>query len=141
MRLREIRYYSYWHCSDKSELKILHPAYSNNIDDTVVFVAIHPAVAVAMSGHWDDSDFNFGHEGGDPNSILTMKELKRGAFRHYFSNTVYLYEVDGHEFHTHPDIGDFELISKHPVKVLDQEIIDNPLKFLYNSEIIKLIFY
>jgi hypothetical protein len=138
MRLREIKYYSYWHCSDIGDIKILHPHYASNVDDEVVFVAIHPAVAVAMSGGWTDEDFYFGHKGGNPNSHLTMKELHAGAYRQYFSNPVYLYEVDGHDFHSHKNIQDFELITKHSVRVIDEEIVDNPLEFLEQSRIIKL---
>ena len=49
----------YYHGSTIPNLKILKIQPSKLVGDDVVFAAILPEIAVAMSGHWSDENFRF----------------------------------------------------------------------------------
>lgn len=142
MRLREVRSHTYWHGSDKKNLKTLEPQDSILVKKKVVFVAVLPEVAVAMTGHWTDSDFTFGRsvrKGEDKDEVpYVMTEKREGAFDDFFSKPVSLYEVDGKGFHSNSAIADFEVISEKPVKIENEHRIDNPLDYLENSKMVTL---
>lgn len=143
MRLREARTHTYWHGSDKAKLKELHPQYSALVGRSVVYAATYPEVAVAMAGHWNDDDFSFGRsfrKGQDPEDIpYTMKELRPGAFEEFFKQPVSLYELDGKTFRSDENIQDFEVISEKPIKIEEEHRIENPMDYLHNSRMVKLV--
>jgi hypothetical protein len=143
MRLREF-VHPYYHGSDKAGLTELKPRHSDIVGHSVVFAAIYPEVAVSMSGHWNDDDFEFGRSmdrDADPDKVpYQMRELRDGAFDKFFSKPISLYQVDSKKFHDDPDIQDFEVISKHRVEVLNEERIDDPLDYLRKSKMVDLKF-
>lgn len=143
MRLREIRSHVYWHASDEPKIKQLEPVYSALVDREVVYAATYPEVAVAMAFHWNDKDFRFGRtmrKGTDPKTVpYTLKELKAGMFDKFFRQPVSLYEVDARTFDSDPNIQDFEVVSDKPVKVEEEHRIEDPLDYLRNSKMVKLI--
>lgn len=143
MRLREFTDHSYWHGSDLSGLTDLEPRYSELVGEEVVFAAVYPEVAVAMSGHWTDDDFEFGRKSQDhdDHTPYTMRELRKGAFVEFFSDPVILYEVEPNSFRDHPKIQDFEVISTKSVRIIDQETIDDPMRYLRQSKMVRLQFY
>src|SRR6185312_11413027 len=102
MRLREFVNHSFWHGSDISGITKLEPKDSDLIGRKVVFAAIYPEVAVAMAGHWSDDDFEFGRDveaHQDPEKVpYRLVELRKGAFDEFFSDPVFLYEVDSKYF-------------------------------------------
>lgn len=142
MRLREARTHTYWHGTDRTKLKELKPRFSKLVGRKVVFAATFPEVAVAMTCHWTDDDFDFGRsvrKGQDPDSIpYTLKELWEGAFEEFFSQPISLYEVDGKTFMSDPELQDFEVISEKPVKIEEEHRIENPLDYLHNTRMVKL---
>lgn len=142
MRLREVRTHSYWHGTEKKHLKELEPVYSALVDKNVVFAATYPEVAVAMSGHWMDTDFRFGRttrRGEDPETVpYVLKEKREGAFEEFFSDPISVYEVDGKSFHGDANIQDFEVISTKPVKVVEEHNVEDPLDYLKNSRMVRL---
>jgi hypothetical protein len=143
MRLREIHGHSFWHASDVKDLKEIKPYYSKLVKKRVVFSAIYPEVAVAMSGHWTDEDFSFGRsmrKGENREEVpYVMKELRPGAFDEFFDHTVYLYEIDGKGFHDDDRIQDFELISDKPTQVWEEHHIDDPLDYLKKSLMVSVV--
>ena len=142
MRLREVRTHSYWHGSDKNNLKELTPQYSVLVGRSVVFAATYPEIAVAMAGHWTDKDFNFGRsvrKGEDPETIpYTLREKREGAFDEFFSTPISLYELNGKNFKSDPTIQDFEVVSDKIAEVSEEHRIDDPLDYLHKSRMVKL---
>lgn len=158
MRFRDIRDKSYWHGSDIEGIKTLTPKFSSLINKRVVFAAIYPEVAVAMSGnpchnpnlkhscgHWNDSDFEFGRTlsgNDDPDTTpYVMRELKKGKFEKFFTNPICLYRINSSGFHSDSKLQDFELISTNPTDIFDDTKIENPLEYLQDSKMIKIVFY
>ena len=143
MRLREVRTHAYWHASDEPKIKTLEPVYSALVDREVVYAATFPEVAVAMAFHWTDKDFRFGRsirKGQDPKSVpYILRELQAGMFDKFFKQPVSLYEVDAKTFDSDPNIQDFEVVSEKPVKVEEEHRIDDPLDYLHNSKMVKLV--
>lgn len=144
MRLREFTDKSYWHGTTIPGLTSLIPRQSDLVGKRVVFAATYPEVAVAMAGHWTDTDFSFGRtmsKEQDPDRIAyKMKELEPGMFEKFFSKPFYLYEVDGAGFHEDPAIQDFEVICNHSVKIVDEQKIDDPIEYLQASKMVKITF-
>jgi hypothetical protein len=146
MRVSEVIGYSYWHGSDVSGLDKLKPRYSTLVRRKVVFAAIYPEVAVAMTGHWSDSDFDFGRvvdrDTDDADEVpYVLRELRKDAFERYFSSPVSLYEVDHKGFHSYKTIQDFEVIAEHVIPILNEDRIDDPLKYLKDAKMVRLKHY
>lgn len=147
MRLRELHLLSYWHGTDVTGLIELKTRDSDLIGHKVVFAATYPEVAVAMANHWSDADFEFGRSlepSDDPEKVpYVLRENKPGAFKDFFdeSHPVTLYEVSSKGFHTDRHIQDFEMVCDHAVKVLNEKLIDNPLKYLERARMVKLVSY
>ena len=142
MHLWEIETQLYWHGSDVKGLKTLEPQESELVGRKVVFAATYPEIAVAMSGHWNDIDFNFGRtmkQTDDPGEVpYTLREKREGAFEEFFSDPISLYEVDGKWFRSDPEIQDFEVVSNRAVKILDEHRIEHPLDYLHKSRMVIL---
>jgi hypothetical protein len=142
MRLRELRDYSYWHGSDHTGLTELKPRYSTLVRRKVVFAATHPEIAVAMTGHWTDADFEFGRKtdkDDDSDEVpYVLRELRRESFERYFSHPISLYEVDHKGFHSYRAIQDFEMICEHAVTIVNEQRIEDPLKYLKQSQMVRL---
>lgn len=148
MRLRELHLLSYWHGTHVTGLKELKPNTSNLVGHKAVFAAIYPEVAVAMGNHWSEDDFEFGRsydpDEDDPDDVpYVFQELKAGAFEKFFGdgNPVTLYEVSSKGFRTDKHLQDFEVVCDHAVKILDEKLIDNPLKYLERARMVKLVSY
>jgi hypothetical protein len=145
MRLRELHILSYWHGTHVTGLKELKPFASNLVGHKAVFAAIYPEVAVAMGNFSSEDDFEFGRsydpDNDDPEDVpYVFQELKAGMFKKFFGegHPVTLYEVSSKGFHTDKHIQDFEVICDHAVKILDEKLIDNPLKYLDRSKMVQI---
>ena len=141
----------FYHGSTIPNLKVLKRQPSKLMRKTregkngVVFAATMPEIAIAMSGHWSDDDFSFGHQTNSKHPDLKfppydMKELKAGAFEKFFNQPIYLYEVPANYFKPSDNLQDFELISYKDVPIHTFIKFDDPLAYLSASPIIHLIY-
>jgi hypothetical protein len=134
----------FYHGSTIPDLKVLKCRPSKLVNDSVVFAATMPEIAIAMSGHWSDDDFDFGHntDGKRPDLKFppyVMKERKAGSFQKFFNQPIYLYEVPARYFQPDDNLQDFELISYKDVPVHLSIKFDDPLAYLSASPVIQLI--
>lgn len=124
-----------YHGSDVPGLRSLTPRPSKLSRVPVVFAATLPEVAIAMTGHWTDNDFEFGRiVTNGVEGPYVMKELIPGSFEKYFSNPVYLYILSGNGFVSTPELQDFEVVSDIEKPVLKTFIIEDPLFFIQSSK-------
>jgi hypothetical protein len=110
----------------------------------VVFAAIMPEIAIAMSGHWTDADFIFGHQTDDSHRDVrfpayTMRETKPGLFAQFFTHPMYLYLVPARHFETDDRLQDFEVLSYTDIEVHAMIDVADPLGYLDGSPLIQLI--
>lgn len=116
--------------------------YSTLVGRKVIFAAIYPEVAVAMSGHWMDKDLGFGRTirgDQDPESVpYTLREKREDAFSDFLSDPISLYEVNGKYFRADSDIQDFEVVSDKPAKIVEEHRIEDPLDYIKNSRMVVL---
>lgn len=143
MRLRELKEFSYWHGTDVPDIKELTPRSSDLVGRDCVFAAILPEVAVAMAGHWTDEDFDFGRsvsDRQDPDKVpYVLQELWDGAIDEFLSGkTVYLYEINTKGFHSNKKLQDFEVVSYQAAPIEGEQKIDDPLKYLQESKMVKV---
>lgn len=135
----------YYHGSTVPDLQILKRQPSHLTDEGVVFAATMPEIAIAMSGHWTDDDFTFGHQTDGKRRDkrfppYVMEELKPGNFERFFNQSIYLYQVPAKYFHTADTLQDFEVISLTDVPVHVMIDVDDALAYLKASPILHLIF-
>lgn len=135
----------YYHGTTVPNLTTLKVRPSDLVDDSVVFAAILPEIAIAMSGHWTDDDFSFGHtvNAKHEETIMKpyiMKEHNSGAFEKFFKQPFFLYELPASYFETHEDLQDFEVISYTDVPVHAMIKVDDALAYLEGSPALRLIF-
>ncbi len=132
----------YYHGSSTPDLQILKARSSDLVKRDVVFAAILPEIAVAMSNHWTDDDFEFGHDTSTKREVVfqpyVMRELRPNAFEQFFSSHIYLYAVPAHYFTPNSKLQDFEVASFRNVPVHAIIKVDNALAYLKNSPIIRL---
>lgn len=145
MKLADILSHLY-HGSSEGQLKILKPNRSKLAKKPVLFAATFPEIAVAMSGHWDDSDFEFGRTlSGDDDPLTVpyeMRELRKGAFKEFFEMTpVFIYTLKDRSFHQEDYLQDFERVSFNPVVPISVEEVRSPLRYLSRSRMVKTIPY
>jgi hypothetical protein len=136
----------YYHGSTVPNLKLLKRQPSKLTDGGVVFAATMPEIAIAMSGHWTDDDFSFGHQtnGKQPDLKFppyVMRELRPHSFKKFFRQTMYLYQVPAKFFSKHKTLQDFEVISHIDVPIHTMIVVDDALAYLKASPILHLIFY
>jgi|ERR1017187_5698259 hypothetical protein len=139
----------YYHGSTIPNLKILKRQPSKLTDEGVVFAATMPEIAIAMSGHWTDDDFSFGHDTSRKHPDLVfppyiMRELRQNAFRKFFQQKMYIYEVPAKYFQKHENLQDFEVVSYTDVPIhtmIKVDGVDDPLAYIKNSPIFRLIAY
>lgn len=134
----------YYHGSTVPNLKTLNRQPSKLADDGVVFAATLPEIAIAMSGHWTDDDFSFGHQTDAKKEEqqfqpYTMRELRPDSFEKFFSHPIYLYEVPADYFEPDDKLQDFEVISHKDVPVHSWIIFDDALAYLSASPVIRLV--
>jgi hypothetical protein len=135
----------FYHGSTVPDLRTLRKGPSRLFNnDEVVFAATLPEIAIAMSGHWTDDDFTFGHKTDAKHpeikfSPYVMREHKPGNFEKFFNQTMYLYEVPADFFHPDHELQDFEVVSDHDVPVHAFIKFKDPLSYLEASPVIRLI--
>jgi hypothetical protein len=134
----------YYHGSNVPDLTILKRQPSKLTDGGVVFAATMPEIAIAMSGHWTDDDFSFGHQtnGTRPDHRFppyVMRELRPGSFNRFFRQPVYLYQVPAKYFSAHDGLQDFEVVSQTDVPIHTMIVVDDALAYLQASPILHLI--
>jgi hypothetical protein len=137
----------YYHGSTTANLKILKRQPSKLTDEGVVFAATMPEIAIAMSVHWTDDDFSFGHQTNGKHRDLRfppyiMRELKPDSFHKFFDRQlIYLYQVPAKYFVTHASLQDFEVVSRTNVPIHTMIIVDDALAYLQASPILRLQFH
>ena len=83
-----------YHGSDNNNICILKTPYSSLVDDAVVYGEILFDVAVAMSKHWSDYDFEFGRTISKDDTgtrFYEMTELESGKFEEFFTSPTYIH--------------------------------------------------
>jgi hypothetical protein len=133
----------YYHGSTVPNLKLLKRQSSKLTDGGVVFAATMPEIAIAMSGHWTDDDFSFGHQTKSKQVDLkfppyVMRELRPENFKKFFSQRMYLYQVPAKYFVKHRTLQDFEVISHTDVPIHTMIVVDDALAYLRASPILHL---
>jgi len=136
----------FFHGSDVGDLMVLEPRESGLVDEPVVFAATLPEIAVAMTGHWSDDDFEFGHDTSTKPETefppYTFRELRPGVLQKFFTDrSVYLYQVPADQFSHHDNLQDFEVISKDDVHIHSMIEVKNPLAYIQGSPYLKVIEY
>lgn len=134
----------YYHGSTVANLTRLKRQHSKLVDAAIVFAATMPEIAIAMSGHWTDDDFTFGHQTGTRHEELrlpayTMREARSGLFEHFFRQPMYLYLVPARLFVSDDRLQDFEVLSYADVPVHAMVKVADPLAYLDGSPLIQLI--
>ena len=134
----------YYHGTTFADLRLLKRQPSHLTADGVVFAATLPEIAIAMSGHWTDDDFTFGHQTSGSHQDIRlpryeMRELRPHAFADFFDQTMYLYQVPAKYFVSHPHLQDFEIISHRDVPVHTMTRVDDPLAYLRASPVLRLV--
>jgi hypothetical protein len=134
----------YYHGSTIADLKLLKRQPSKLTDDGVVFAATMPEIAIAMSGHWTDDDFSFGHQTNGTRPDLrfppyVMRELRPNSFKKFFRQPMYLYQVPAKYFVKHKTLQDFEVISRTDVPIHTMIVVHDALAYLKASPILRLI--
>lgn len=135
----------YYHGTTIANLKTLKVRPSNLVNDAVVFAAILPEIALAMSGHWTDDDFAFGHTVSATSKDIvmkpyTMREHKPGTFEKFFRQPFFLYSLPADYFEVHEALQDFEVISYTDVPVHAMIKVDDAMAYLEGSPALRLIF-
>lgn len=131
-----------YHGTLDRDIEILNPRRSDLVRDDVIFAATFLDVAVAMTGHWTDDDFDFGRRGQEQRGEMVryrLRELRSGAFEQFFSDPVYVYLVPSDGFVPHDSIQDFELVNTNSVEPLSYVTISDPKAFLETSPVVEII--
>ena len=88
------------------------------------------AFAVCFAGkQWNDLEINQ----CTTNGKIHMTEIAKGAFKRFFGNGGYIYELSSKGFHKSHG---YEVISDSPAKILGRTKIDNPLKEMLGSGVV-----
>jgi hypothetical protein len=135
----------FYHGSTTPGLKTLQRNPSKLAADKIVFAATMPEIAIAMSGHWTDDEFSFGHQTDTKRQDIEfppfiMREKQPGNFDKYFRHPIYLYEVPAEYFEADEALQDFEVMSRTDVPVHTWIKFDDPLAYLTASPVIRLVF-